>query len=166
MTPSRAPDSLQPHGLQPAGLLYPWDSPSQNTGVGCHSLLQGIFPTQGPNPHLLHWQTGSSPRSPLGSPSLHQHVCLVSVHHLHLSLAPVNHLSVRVHTCTYVSSPCLFSSCHLCVNKSMYLSLVSSAHLSFIHRHVCCLSINPSMYRPFIHHLSVCPGEGNGDPLQ
>ena len=27
---------------------------SKNTGVGCHSLLQGIFPTQGSNPDLLH----------------------------------------------------------------------------------------------------------------
>ena len=31
-----------------AGLLYPWDSPGKNTGVSCHALLQGIFPTQGP----------------------------------------------------------------------------------------------------------------------
>ena len=31
----------------PARLLCPWDSPGQNTGVGCHALLQGIFPTQG-----------------------------------------------------------------------------------------------------------------------
>ena len=31
----------------------PWNSPGKNTGVGCHSLLQGIFPTQGLNPHLL-----------------------------------------------------------------------------------------------------------------
>ena len=38
------PDSLQPHGLQPARLLCPWDSPAKNTGVGCHALLQGIFP--------------------------------------------------------------------------------------------------------------------------
>ena len=30
------------------------DSPSKNTGVGCHALLQGIFPTQGLNPGLLH----------------------------------------------------------------------------------------------------------------
>ena len=35
------------------------DSPGKNTGVGCHALLQGIFPTQGPNPHL-HWQAGSA----------------------------------------------------------------------------------------------------------
>ena len=32
----------------------PWDSPSKNPGVGCHFLLQGIFPTQGLNPGLLH----------------------------------------------------------------------------------------------------------------
>jgi len=34
-------------------LLCPWDSPGKNTGVGCHSLPQGIFPTQGSNPSLL-----------------------------------------------------------------------------------------------------------------
>ena len=28
----------------------------KNIGVGCHALLQGIFPTQGSNPSLLHWQ--------------------------------------------------------------------------------------------------------------
>ena len=32
----------------------PWDSLGQNTGVGCHSLLQGIFPTQGLTPDLPH----------------------------------------------------------------------------------------------------------------
>ena len=40
-------------------------------GVGCHSLLQGIFPTQGLTPrplHLLHWQADSLPLSHLGSP--------------------------------------------------------------------------------------------------
>ena len=30
-----------------------WDSPGKNTGVGCHTLLQGIFPTQGSNLGLL-----------------------------------------------------------------------------------------------------------------
>ena len=52
---SVVPDSWQPHGMQPARLLCPWNSPSKNTGVGCHALLQGIFPTQGLNPGLLHW---------------------------------------------------------------------------------------------------------------
>ena len=34
-------------------LLCPQDPPSKNTGVGCHTLLQGIFPTKGPNSHLI-----------------------------------------------------------------------------------------------------------------
>ena len=47
-------DSLRPHELQPSRLLRPWDFPGKNTGMGCHFLLQGIFPTQGLNPGLLH----------------------------------------------------------------------------------------------------------------
>ena len=46
-------DSLPPHGLWPS-ILHPWDSPGKNTGVGCLSLLQGIFLTQGSNLSLLH----------------------------------------------------------------------------------------------------------------
>ena len=40
--------------LQNHGLYSPWNSPGQNTGVDSLSLLQGIFPTQGLNPGLLH----------------------------------------------------------------------------------------------------------------
>ena len=45
------------------------DSSGKNTGMGCHVLLQGIFLTQGSNPHLsrlLHWQRGSLPLVPPG----------------------------------------------------------------------------------------------------
>ena len=42
-------DSLQPHGI-----YSPWNYPGQNTGVGICSLLQGIFPTHGLKPDLLH----------------------------------------------------------------------------------------------------------------
>ena len=42
----------------------------QNTGVGCHFLLQGIFLTQGSNPHLLHWQADSLPLCHVGGASL------------------------------------------------------------------------------------------------
>ena len=45
-------DSLRPLGLEPARLLCLRSSPGKNTGVGCHFLLQGIFPTQGSNPGL------------------------------------------------------------------------------------------------------------------
>ena len=43
-------------GLQPTRLLNPWDFLGKNTGVGCHALLQGIFPTQESNQHLLHYR--------------------------------------------------------------------------------------------------------------
>ena len=43
-------DYLQPHGLQPTRLLHPWDFPGKRTRVGCHFLLQAMFPTQGSNP--------------------------------------------------------------------------------------------------------------------
>ena len=36
--------------------VTPWNSPGQNTEVGSYSLLQGIFPTQGSNPGLLHYR--------------------------------------------------------------------------------------------------------------
>ena len=51
-------NSLWPPKTVVARLLCPWGYPSKNTGVGCHFLLQGIFPTQELNPHLLnllHW---------------------------------------------------------------------------------------------------------------
>ena len=47
-------DSFVTHGLQPSRLLCPWDLPRKNTGVSYQALLQGIFLTQGSNPHLLH----------------------------------------------------------------------------------------------------------------
>ena len=47
-------DSLRPSGLQPTRFLCPWGSPCKNIGVGCHALLQGIFPSQESNPGLLH----------------------------------------------------------------------------------------------------------------
>ena len=47
-------DSLQHHGLQPARLLCPWNSPGKNTGLGCLFLLQEIFWMQGMNLGLLH----------------------------------------------------------------------------------------------------------------
>ena len=47
-------ESLWPYGLLPTRLICPWDFPGKNTGVGCHFLLQGIFPTQGSNKGLPH----------------------------------------------------------------------------------------------------------------
>ena len=47
-------NSLQPYGQQPTRFLCPWESPGKNAGEGSHSLLQGIFPTQGSSLGLLY----------------------------------------------------------------------------------------------------------------
>ena len=49
-------------------LLCPWDFQGNNTGVGCHFLLQGIFPTQGSNPGLSHCRQTLYRLSHQGSP--------------------------------------------------------------------------------------------------
>ena len=51
------------------------DSPGKNTGVGCHALLQGIFPTPGSNPGLLHCRQILNQLSFQGSPWLS--TCLI-----------------------------------------------------------------------------------------
>ena len=50
------PTLCDPMDCSPPGssILYPHGFSSKNIGVGCHALLQGIFPTQGSNPGLLH----------------------------------------------------------------------------------------------------------------
>ena len=63
-------DSVRPYGVWPARFLCPWDFAGKNTGVGCHFLLQGIFPagiepTPSASPAL---QADSLPLSPWGSP--------------------------------------------------------------------------------------------------
>ena len=62
--------ALWSHGLKPTRFSCPWDSPGKNTGIDCHFLLPGVFPTQGWNPRLLwllpcrqilyHWATGEA----------------------------------------------------------------------------------------------------------
>ena len=63
-----------PMDCSPPGSSVHWDSLDKSTGVGCHFLLQGIFPTLGSNLsllHLLHWQADSLPLSHLGSWTYH-----------------------------------------------------------------------------------------------
>ena len=47
----------------------PWNSPGKNTEVGSLPLLQGIFPTQGSNPGLPHFEQTLYPLSHQGSPT-------------------------------------------------------------------------------------------------
>ena len=55
----------------PTRLLCLWNFSAMSISVGCHFLLQGIFPTQGLNPRLLYWQAVSLSLSHQGSLHLH-----------------------------------------------------------------------------------------------
>ena len=66
--------SVASNSLQPHGLYSPWNSPGQNTGVGCHALLQGIFPTQGSNAGLPHYRQILYLLSHKGSP-----ICIYTI---------------------------------------------------------------------------------------
>ena len=48
------PTLCDPMDCSPLGSSVHGDSLGKNTSVGCHVLLQGIFPTQGLNPGILH----------------------------------------------------------------------------------------------------------------
>ena len=97
--------------MAPARLLCQWDFPGKNTGVGCHFLLEGIFPIQGSNPGLLHCRQIifhlSHQRSPTfsqGSPSPSH-----SLHLQHYLLLPLyTYLIVPVNCTTHwaLGQPC------------------------------------------------------------
>ena len=63
LTPCNAVD------CSPPGSSVHGDSPGKNTGVGCHALLQGIFPTQGLNPGVPHFRQILYQLSHRGSPN-------------------------------------------------------------------------------------------------
>ena len=67
--------SLALHGLKPSRLLCPWNSSGKNTGVGSHSLLQGIFPDPGIKPGSPALQADSLPFEPSGRPNLGREGC-------------------------------------------------------------------------------------------
>ena len=59
---------MTPWTVQFTRLLCPWNSPGMNTGVSCHFLVQGIFPTQRLIPWLLHCRQSLYHLSHQGSP--------------------------------------------------------------------------------------------------
>ena len=80
-------NSLRPHGLKPAGLFISWYSPGKNTKVGSHSLLHGIFLTQGSNPHLLCFLNLPTYSLPLVPPRKHSYFnALLQIQVLYIQL--------------------------------------------------------------------------------
>ena len=99
------PMFLQPHGLLSIRFLYAWDFTGKHTGVGCHFLLQAIFPTQGLNPHLwcllhcrwilYHWATRGAPQKCLALKHIfHLNIFLIFIYAINLILL---HRSLKFH---------------------------------------------------------------------
>ena len=75
--------------LRPHALYSPWNSPGQNAGVDCLSLLQGIFPTQGWNPGLLHCRQILYQLSRKGSPIHYKVITIILVTISHCTVDPI-----------------------------------------------------------------------------
>ena len=110
-------DSLQPHGLQPARLLCPWDIPGKNIGVGCHFLFQEILPIQGSNP----------------------------CHQLLLFSHSVMSDSLRSHGLQYARPPCAITNSWSLLKLMSIESVMPSNHLILCHPLLLPPSIFPSI---------------------
>ena len=99
----------------PARLLCPWNTPGKNTGVGSHSLLQGIFPSQGSNPGLPHCRQILYCLNHQRSPG---NLCPKLIRISHFCLAPVHgghcpHETEDRDTCGMVGELTLSPSCRV-----------------------------------------------------
>ena len=84
LSPQSCPTLCNPRDCSPPGFSVHGDSPGKDTGVGCQALLQGIFPSQGSNPRVLHCKWILHHLSHQGSPLcvcvcmyvyIHTHIC-------------------------------------------------------------------------------------------
>ena len=87
--------------------ICPWDFPAKNTGVGSNFFLQGIFPTQGLNPRLLHWQADSLPLRHQGFPK-NSTQASISIFHCFISVFIRSVFSLR---CLLASDAILSQGC-------------------------------------------------------
>ena len=109
----------------PTRLLCPWDFPGKNTGVDCHAILQGIFPTQGSKPGLLH--------------------CRQILYHLSHQGSPRFHILMPFTYCFqylkyYISLVCLGNSISFCLSTSISC-VISSYSISESVRLLCFLCV-------------------------
>ena len=93
------------NSLWPHRSYSPWNSPGENTGVGSHSLLQRIFPTQGLNPGLPHCRWILYQLSHQGSPKLFKIMVKYSVS---TYLCYVGWKALQITTLSFTSFLCFF----------------------------------------------------------
>ena len=106
-------DFLRSHGLQPARLLYPWDSPGKNTGVGKHSFFPGDLPNPEMNLGLLLCRQIPYYLSHQGSPGWIKCSYFLFLHYEDQN--PLknyfgSHFCIGIFCCTYYLAWCLYLS--------------------------------------------------------
>ena len=105
--------------------LCPWNSPGKNSGVGSHSLLQGIFPTQGSptlqaDYHLNH------------EGSTHIYVCVCMYVYTHTFVLVCTCVYIHICTCMYT---CLYVYIHIHAHtyKIIYNHTIEIKNIYILH---------------------------------
>ena len=86
------------------GSSNPWDFLAKSTGVGCHFLLQGIFPTQGSHPSLPHCRQMLYCLSHQGSPSVTSKMSKIHLGGINILVHVHAHTHTHTHTHIYIYS--------------------------------------------------------------
>ena len=100
----------------------------KNIGVGCHALLQGFFPTQGSNLHLLsllHWQVGSLPPAPPGKSYVAVHSVYIHFVESFYHKSMLN--AVKYFFCIYLNNHMIF------ILHFVYVVLLIAGVKPFLH---------------------------------
>ena len=117
--------SLRPHGLQPARLLCPWDSPGKNTGVGYHFLLQGL-PDQRIESTSPALQVDSVSTEPAGKPNPESiYLCVSWL----IDAVNIKFPSTSNSVSSYVS----FGINHMCA-KVLYISMSVHHSINYMYK--------------------------------
>ena len=94
-------ESLQPHGLYSTRLLYPWNFPSKNTGMGCHFLLRGIF--QPRDWTCVSWQVDSLPLHHLGSIYIYIYIYISYIWYIYTHYTHTADIYIYIFTNSHLS---------------------------------------------------------------
>ena len=135
----------------------PWDFPGKNTGMGCHFLLQGIFPTQGSNPGLLHCRQTLYRLSHLGSPVYTIGILYVySIYHLSFNCLMVIH---QIDGIVYVTNISNYIQLFEITKNALVSFITKLLPIDCIHYHVFSISSLKVALLGQRYDQSSCPPE-------
>ena len=132
-------DSSWPRRQQPTRLFCPWDSPGKNTGVGCHFLLQEIFPTQELNPGLPHCrqtQADALTSEPPGSPKPSSNICAAYSNVLTSSLLLLFLFLLKYFLWPLITLIIVYGDVYFCLFPLLDCQVLEDSFLNLITKHI------------------------------